>query len=111
MSLTIRAAMEAAEVARSAVRDASIGEVAVRRGQAMALIDGELGTTADNEEEALLQALTLMRDDATLATVYTGAGMDEGRAAAVAGRVRALHPGWRWCVGGQPAYGYVLSVE
>ena len=101
-----------AEVTR-AVRDATIGGVAVRRGQAIAMIDGELGTTADNEEDALLQALALMRDDATLATVYTGVGIDDARAAAVAGRARALHPGVEVEVvrGGQPAYAYVLSVE
>ena len=101
-----------AEVTR-AVRDASTGGVAVRRGQAMAMIDGELGTTADSEEDALLRALALMRVDATLATVYTGAGIDEARAAAVAERARVLYPEVEVEVvrGGQPAYAYVLAVE
>ena len=101
-----------AEVTR-AVRDASIGGVTVRRGQAMAMIDGDLRTTADNEENALLRALALMRVDATLATVYTGSGIDEARAAAVTERARVLYPEVEVEVvrGGQPAYAYVLAVE
>ena len=101
-----------AEVTR-AVRDASIGGVEVRKGEALALIDGKLGARADSEDDALLEALELLSGDTTLATVYTGAEIDEGRAAVVAGRARTMYPEMEVEVvhGGQPAYAYVLSVE
>lgn len=106
------AGLRVAEVTR-AVRDAMIGGVAVAAGQAIALVDGELRLSADNEEDAVLRALDLMVADASLVTLYAGGDVDDAAVERLAARIRAIRPGLEVEAvrGGQPAYSYLLSVE
>ena len=98
----------------SAVRSTSVKGVAVREGQSIALLDGELVAAADTIPDAVQE---LFRSAApgpgSLVTLYWGADMGEEEARAQAAwlgarfsqvEVEVIH-------GGQPHYHYLISLE
>ena len=120
---SIESAIEAAEEARTsvrtveitrAVRNTTIKGVKVGRGEAIAIVDGELTLGADSTEDAVLDAL---RDVATaetsLITLYYGASTGESQAASLAVKLRDRFPAHEVEVvyGGQPHYPLLVSAE
>ncbi len=95
-----------------AVRDAAIGDVRVRAGQAIALVDDELRVAAESIPEAALQALHSV-GGGSLITLYRGADVGEAEAEALAGMVRHAYPAAEVELvdGGQPHYHYIISAE
>lgn len=91
--------------------------VALRVGQPFALIDGRVITAGESLEEALLKliaALRSARPEATLLTLFVGAGTSaeeaEAAVAAITGQIDnrlAIEV----TVGGQPHYPYLVSLE
>jgi DAK2 domain fusion protein YloV len=105
------------EVTR-AVRDSTVGGVAVRMGQFIGLVDGDLKVAAESPEQALGQSLDtagLSRD--AVVTLYLGEDAAQKDAEAIATSIvnsmETAYPGIQIDVvnGGQPHYHYLASVE
>jgi DAK2 domain fusion protein YloV len=104
--------VSAVEVTR-AVRDSSVNGLRIRAGQVMALIDGDIVETGD-EEAAVVEAVLRGRKHVPeLVTVYWGAQVDEQAARSLADRLSRTLPGTEFELhsGGQEHYPYILSLE
>ena len=107
------AAVRCVEVT-TAVRDASVDGVAVRAGDAIALVDGALRARSATPEEALLLGLAhAVGEDGEVVTLILGADAPEDAADSIPPRIEAAHPGVEVEVvrGGQPHYPYLAGVE
>jgi uncharacterized protein len=105
--------MRTGEVTR-AVRDATIGGVAVRSGAVIGLLDDVLTVSGDDGATVALELLHRMGvEQAELVTLYTGAAVSEADAAAVQARIASRYPNVavEIVAGGQPHYDFILSVE
>ncbi len=108
---------DAAERAHSielttAIRDADVDGQRVGKGQHIALLDGKIVAHADDELAALATAAQTLSGTG-LFTLYVGAGVDDARREAAAGRLRATFPGAEVEVvdGGQPHYPFIVAAE
>ncbi|HEY8496836.1 MAG TPA: DAK2 domain-containing protein [Limnochordales bacterium] len=110
---------EAAERVRTAeityaARDSEAWHIAVRAGDCIAVVGGEVRAVAADPEAAALAALReMVTPDDSLISIYYGQDVAAEAAEALAERVRAE---WPSCdvevyMGGQPVYYYILSVE
>ena len=106
-------AISSAEITR-AVRTTTIEGRAIREGQAIGIIDGELTIVEDDIDDAASAAVRKMIGgrDIPLVTLYYGEEIDEARAGALADEIRATHSCEVEVVrGGQPQYAYLIGVE
>jgi len=99
------------EVTR-AVRDATIDGERVRKGEAMALIDGRVVAHGEDEETVLVDAAKRLTDS-EIFTLYSGADVDDARVQHAAQRLRAACPRVSVEVahGGQPHYPFIVAAE
>ena len=99
------------EVTR-AVRDATIDGERVKKGEAMALLDGRVVAHGEDEETVLCDAAKRLTDS-EIFTLYGGADVDDARVEHAAQRLRAACP--RVAVevahGGQPHYAFIVAAE
>jgi DAK2 domain fusion protein YloV len=99
------------EVTR-AVRDATIDGEQVRKGEAMALLDGRVVAHGEDETTVLCEAAKRLTES-EIFTLYSGEDVDEARVQHAAQRLRALFP--RVAVevahGGQPHYPFIVAAE
>ncbi|MGI8854934.1 MAG: DAK2 domain-containing protein [Thermomicrobiales bacterium] len=105
--------MHTGEVTR-AVRDATIGGVAVTSGAVIGLLDDVLTVSGDDGATVALELLDLMNvGQAELVTLYTGADVSDADADAVRTRIASRYPNVavEIVAGGQPHYDFILSVE
>jgi len=96
------------------VRDSEAWDIAVRAGDCIALVGGEVRAVAADPEAAALAALRAMvTPDDSLISIYYGQDVAAEAAEALAEQVRAEWPGCdvEVYMGGQPVYYYILSVE
>ena len=101
------------EVTR-AVRDATIGDVAVKAGDVIGLLDDLLIIAGDDSATVALDLLQRMgADEAELVTLYTGADVSETIAEALSARIAARYPNLsvEIVTGDQPHYDFIVSVE
>ncbi|MHB8647396.1 MAG: DAK2 domain-containing protein [Thermomicrobiales bacterium] len=101
------------EVTR-AVRDATIGGVAVKVGDVIGLLDDLLTVSGDDRATVALDLLERMdAEHAELVTLYTGADVLDTVAATLSTRVAEQYPNVAVEVvaGGQPHYDFIVSVE
>ncbi|MEK7849084.1 MAG: DAK2 domain-containing protein, partial [Chloroflexota bacterium] len=96
-----------------AVRPVKLERLQVRKGQTIAVLDGELVGAARTFAALvsdLLERLGAGRWE--VITVYTGAAADPAETEAIAGLLRSSCPGQVEVVsGGQPYYNYIVSLE
>ncbi|MEE9202003.1 MAG: DAK2 domain-containing protein [Dehalococcoidia bacterium] len=96
-----------------AVRPTRLEALRVRKGQAIAILDGELvaaGATFAQVVSGLRPRLGLEKRE--VVTVYTGSAADPAETEAIAGLLRSCCPGQVEVVaGGQPHYNYIVSLE
>ena len=106
------AGLHAIEVTH-AVRDSSVDGIQVVTGDAIALVDGRIVTSANSLEEALLAALGPLAAEASLVTIYLGADADFASGPAVQRLITDTHSHLEVEIlpGGQPHYPYLASVE
>ena len=99
------------EVTR-AVRDATIDGEHVRKGEAMALLDGRVVAHGDDEETVLVEAAKRLTDS-EIFTLYGGEDVDDVRVQHAAQRLRAACPRVSVEVahGGQPHYPFIVAAE
>jgi hypothetical protein len=98
----------------TAVRDALIDGVAVRGGQTIALLNGDLVVAGDDREQVIDDILAQMGLEALeIVTVYYGHHVSAEHAHALATRLSSRYPEYEIEVrsGGQPFYDYILSAE
>jgi DAK2 domain fusion protein YloV len=98
----------------TAVRDATADGVAVRAGQTIGLLDGDLVIAADARPEAIDDILGRMDlDEREIVTIYFGQSANRDEAEALAARIQARFADLEVEVqaGGQPLYDYIISAE
>ena len=101
------------EVSR-AVRDARIGGMAVRAGQAIGLLERELVAAGDDSTAVLLDLLRHAEvSGGDLVTLYWGGDLAEAAVDETLRRVESAFPGVEAeaAYGGQPHYEYIVSIE
>lgn len=101
------------EVTR-AVRDATIGGVAVKAGEVIGLLDDVLTVSGDDSTVVARDLLQRMdAEHAELVTLYTGADVTPAMAEALGARIEGCYPNITVEIvkGGQPHYDFIVSVE
>lgn len=95
-----------------AVRDTVIEGEKIENGQMIGLVDGHIDCVADTAEQCI-EKLTDKMTDAAYITVFYGDEVTEGQAENVAEIIRKATQNAEVVVinGGQPIYGYIISVE
>jgi hypothetical protein len=119
LAANVRAMTEVISAVRSgelttAVRSMKWGELKVNKGQAIALLDGDLVAAADTMPQALYMLLAKMGlGGSELITIYYGADAPAAEAEEIAQFIRSKYPKQRLelVMGGQPYYNYIVSVE
>ncbi len=109
----VMAGVRSVEVSR-AVRTAKVDGVAVREGEAIALVDGRLVAARATLDEALLAGIDVaIEGGAEIATVYLGQNAPPDAAERLPALIAARHPQLEVQVmdGGQPHYPYLAGVE
>jgi dihydroxyacetone kinase-like predicted kinase len=96
----------------SAVRDATIDGETVRKGEAMALLDGRVVAHGEDEVTVLCEAAKRLTES-EIFTLYGGADVDEARVQHAAQRLRKACPQVSVEVahGGQPHYPFIVAAE
>jgi hypothetical protein len=105
--------LKTGEITR-AVRDTEMDGVACKAGQCIALLEGRLVASGDEERGVLHGLLRLVNpQEGSLVTLYYGQGVSDQQAQETAQGVRDQFPGTEVEVayGGQPLYSYLLSIE
>jgi len=105
------AAAQGVEVTR-ATRDATIGDCAVRAGEAIALVDGRVAASGAEMADVLARAVETL-DGVGIVTVYAGEGVSDDEAESAAERLREKLPDAEVEVrrGGQPHYPFIVQAE
>lgn len=97
-----------------AVRDTVINGLEIKTGDKIGLVNGEIVTTADNDNDIVLKLLEEMVDEESgLITLLYGNGLNQDEASALKENLQNSYPDqeveMHW--GGQPHYSYYISVE
>jgi DAK2 domain fusion protein YloV len=98
----------------TAVRDATVNDIAVRSGQTIGLLDGKLVESGDDPNEVVARVLGRMDlDDHEILTIYYGEQCSAEKAEELAAQITVDYPelGVEVQSGGQPFYDYILSAE
>ena len=97
-----------------AVRDTAYGELSVKEGQNIALLDGDL-IAAGDDIPSLMEAVFPQVDlsDREVVTIYYGVDVEGSEPAAIVKSIRNKYPHLEVesIYGGQPHYSYIISVE
>jgi hypothetical protein len=98
-----------------AVRPTRMGDLKVKRGETIALLEEEMIAAGDNPREVLLKAIYNLNniEEAEVITIYYGADTGREETEEVAGDIRQKYPQLEveLTYGGQPHYNYIVSVE
>lgn len=108
-----KSAVKSIEITR-AVRATTLGELSVKKKQAIGFLDGDLVAVDDNTGEALSKVLARVDlDTAEVVTIYFGAEAKQAEAEEAGSSIHEKYPHLQVEVvrGGQPHYDYIVSVE
>jgi uncharacterized protein len=97
-----------------AIRSTKIGDMKIRKNQAIGLLDTDLVAVGNTAVEVLDKVLKeIQLDEAEVVTIYYGQNIENGDAEAIAGSIREKYPELQIEVvkGGQPHYEYIISIE
>jgi dihydroxyacetone kinase-like predicted kinase len=97
-----------------AVRDTMLGDLAIKEGDFIGMLDGEIVTSGQDAYEVATRLLTDMVDeDNELITVIYGEDVEEARMDALEKQLRATYNAYEVEVhdGGQPLYSFIIAVE
>jgi DAK2 domain fusion protein YloV len=97
-----------------AVRDTTLGDLAIKEGDFIGMLDGEIVTSGQDAYEVATRLLTDMVDeDNELITVIYGEDVEEARMDALEKQLRATYNAYEVEVhdGGQPLYSFIIAVE
>jgi len=105
--------VQTAEITR-AVRSVQIGDVQVKEGEVIGLLNGELVASGNDVEEMVMHMLEEMHAaDYEIITLFYGEDVSQAEAEALGERIRQAYPDQEVEVvsGGQPYYHFILSAE
>ncbi|MEP7189435.1 MAG: DAK2 domain-containing protein, partial [Roseiflexaceae bacterium] len=105
--------IQTAEVT-TAVRDASVDQIAVRAGQTIGLLDGDIITAGDQRDAVIDELLDRMGlDQREIITIYYGGATSAADADALSKHIQERYSDLEVEVqaGGQPLYEYIISAE
>jgi len=108
-----KSAAKTIEVTR-AVRSTQLGELKIKKNQAIGLLDGDLLAAGSDTTDVLNKMLAgLNLNKAEVITIYYGADTEPAEAEQVSVSIREQHPQLQVEVvrGGQPHYNYIISIE
>ena len=97
-----------------AVRDTSIGGMAIAKGDIMGISDGDIQTTGRDVNAVTAELLAgMIKPDSELISIYYGADQPESAAEALVAELEESYPDCDIEVseGAQPLYYYIVSVE
>jgi len=97
-----------------ATRSTRLNGLAIKKKQAIGLLDGHLLAVNDEPDDVLSELLARIDlDKAEVITIYYGDDTDEAEAERVSTSIREQHPNLQVEVvsGGQPHYNYIVSIE
>jgi len=97
-----------------AVRGTRLGDLEIRKGQFIAMLNGEdLIARADKAGDVVLEALGKAgAEKAEIVTIYYGAEVKDAEAQEIAREIRdRYHTEVEVVYGGQPHYNYIISLE
>lgn len=98
----------------TAVRSMELNGLSVKKGQAIAFLDGRLVIADGNMPQVILDLLAMMDvEEGELITIYYGADTESAEAEQIAESVQRKYPSQEveLVAGGQPYYNYIVSVE
>jgi DAK2 domain fusion protein YloV len=98
----------------TAVRDASVDGIAVRAGQTIGLLDGDIITAGDQRNAVIDELLDRMAlDQREIVTIYHGSATSAADANTLSEHIQERYGGLEIEVqdGGQPLYEYIISAE
>ena len=96
------------------MRSTKIGDLNIKRRQAIGFIDGELTSVGDSPYEVLWEILpSLDMEESEVISIYYGENTKRSEAEEIADRIRQQYPHLEveLVYGGQPHYNYIASVE
>lgn len=105
--------VQTAEITR-AVRSVQIGDVEVKEGEVIGLLNGELVASGDDVDEMVMEMLERMNAaDYEVITLFYGEDVAEAEAQALVERIQEAYPDQEVEIvfGGQPYYHYIVSAE
>jgi DAK2 domain fusion protein YloV len=105
--------IQTAEVT-TAVRDASVDQIAVRAGQTIGLLDGDIITAGDQRDVVIDELLDRMGlDQCEILTIYYGGATGSADADTLSKRLQERYGDLEVEVldGGQPLYDFIISAE
>jgi dihydroxyacetone kinase-like predicted kinase len=98
----------------TAVRSARFGDLAMKNGQAIAFLDGELVRVGDRIPQLVSEVLLQINPSQyEVVTIYYGATTADAEADGIADALRQQYPHLEVELihGDQPHYNYILSLE
>jgi uncharacterized protein len=108
-----RKAVRTIEITR-AIRTTKIGDMRIRKNQAIGLLDTDLVAVANSADEVLQKVISEMDlDEAEIVTIYYGQEVTKEEADIIGTGIGENHPNLQIEVvdGGQPHYEYIISIE
>jgi uncharacterized protein len=97
-----------------AIRTTKIGDMRIRKNQAIGLLDTDLVAVADTAEDVLNKVLDeIDLDEAEIITIYFGQEVEKEEADKIGAGIGEKHSNLQIEVvkGGQPHYEYIISIE
>jgi dihydroxyacetone kinase-like predicted kinase len=97
-----------------AVRDVKLGQLQMKKGDFIGLIDGKIKVTSDNLTDTVANTLKIAgAEEADIATLYYGDEIESEEARSLGQVLQAIHPNMEVEIveGGQPHYSYVIALE
>jgi uncharacterized protein len=108
-----RKAVRTIEITR-AIRTTKIGDMRIRKNQAIGLLDTDLVAVANSDDEVLNKVISeLDLDESEIVTIYFGQEVSKEEADIIGTGIGENHPNLQIEVvdGGQPHYEYIISIE
>jgi len=97
-----------------AVRDAQYGDIFIKEGQFIGIIEGNIAHVGENVEDVVIDTLkqVILNQD-ELITLYYGQDVTEEQAENLLQQISEIYPNidFELHYGGQPLYYYLVSVE
>jgi uncharacterized protein len=108
-----RKAVRTIEITR-AIRSTKIGDMRIKKNQAIGLLDTDLVAVGNSAQDVLDQVLEEIElEEAEVVTIYYGEDIEETTAQELSDGIKGKYPNLQIEVvrGGQPHYQYIISIE
>jgi dihydroxyacetone kinase-like predicted kinase len=108
-----RTGVRTVEITR-AIRTTKIGDLKIKKNQAIGLLDTDLVAVGNTAQDVLNQVLgDIDMDESEVVTVYFGQDIEKNEAETISSDIQEKYPDLQIEIvkGGQPHYEYIISIE